>query len=37
MIATLAYYVAQKKAPIDPYSLEVIPSISMTNTAWNTP
>lgn len=34
MIATLAYYVAQKKDPVDPYSLEVIPSLSMTSTAW---
>jgi N6-L-threonylcarbamoyladenine synthase len=34
MIATLGYYYAQKKQPADPYSLEVIPSISMTKTAW---
>jgi len=34
MIATLGYYYAQKKRPADPYSLEVIPSISMTKTAW---
>ena len=34
MIATLGYYYAQKKQPSDPYSLEVIPSISMTKTAW---
>ena len=34
MIATLAYYVAQNKAPVDPYSLEVIPSLSMIKTAW---
>lgn len=34
MIATLAYYAAQKQPPIDPYSLEVIPSLSMTKTAW---
>lgn len=34
MIATLAYYVAQKKDPVDPYELEVIPSLSMTKTAW---
>jgi len=35
MIATLGFYYAQVKEPIDPYSLEVIPSISMTKTAWN--
>lgn len=35
MIATLGYYYAQVKDPADPYSLEVIPSISMTKTAWN--
>lgn len=35
MIATLGYYYAQVKQPADPYSLEVIPSISMTKTAWN--
>jgi len=35
MIATLGYYYAQTKEPCDPYSLEVIPSISMTKTAWN--
>jgi N6-L-threonylcarbamoyladenine synthase len=35
MIATLGYYYAQVKEPCDPYSLEVIPSISMTKTAWN--
>lgn len=34
MIATLAYYYAQKNEPTDPYSLEVTPSISMTQTAW---
>lgn len=34
MIATLAYYVAQKKDPVSPYELEVIPSLSMTKTAW---
>lgn len=34
MIATLGYYYAQKKAPTNPYDLEVIPSISMTKTAW---
>lgn len=35
MIATLGFYYAQVKEPCDPYSLEVIPSISMTKTAWN--
>ncbi len=34
MIATLGYYYAQKNVPIDPYSLEVIPSLSMKKTAW---
>jgi N6-L-threonylcarbamoyladenine synthase len=34
MIATLGYYYAQKKGPISPYDLEVIPSLSMTKTAW---
>jgi N6-L-threonylcarbamoyladenine synthase len=34
MIATLGYYVAQSVAPCDPYALEVMPSISMTKTAW---
>ncbi len=33
MIATLGYYVAQKKDPSDPYDFEVIPSLSMTKTA----
>lgn len=36
MIATLGYYYAQKKAAADPYSLEVVPSISMAQTAWDT-
>ena len=35
MIATLGYYYAQHLAPTDPYQLEVIPSISMTKTAWH--
>lgn len=35
MIATLAYYMAQKVAPSDPYNFEVQPSLSMTKTAWN--
>lgn len=34
MIATLAYYVAQKKDPVSPYDFEVVPSLSMTKTAW---
>ncbi len=34
MIATLGYYYAQGHAADDPYSLEVIPSISMSKTAW---
>ena len=34
MIATLGYFVAQKKEPTDPYDLEVIPSLSMTKTSW---
>lgn len=34
MIATLGYYYAQKKDPVDPRELEVIPSLSMTKTAW---
>lgn len=34
MIATLGYYVAQHQAPIDPYILEVRPSVSMTETSW---
>jgi N6-L-threonylcarbamoyladenine synthase len=35
MIATLAYYYAQEKQPADPYDFEVIPSLSMTKTAWS--
>lgn len=35
MIATLGYYYAQKKQPASPLELEVIPSLSMTKTAWN--
>jgi tRNA N6-adenosine threonylcarbamoyltransferase len=34
MVATLAYYYAQKKQPANPYEIEVIPSLSMTKTAW---
>lgn len=36
MIATLGYYVSLKKDPVDPYDFEVIPSLSMTKTAWAT-
>lgn len=35
MIATLGYYYAQEKSPVSPFELEVIPSLSMTKTAWN--
>jgi N6-L-threonylcarbamoyladenine synthase len=35
MIATLGYYYAQVKQSVDPCDLEVIPSLSMTKTAWN--
>jgi N6-L-threonylcarbamoyladenine synthase len=35
MIATLGYYYAQKNQPVDPLKLEVIPSLSMTKTAWH--
>ena len=34
MIATLAYYVSQHVSPTDPLELEVVPSLSMTKTAW---
>ncbi|HYG84339.1 MAG TPA: tRNA (adenosine(37)-N6)-threonylcarbamoyltransferase complex transferase subunit TsaD [Verrucomicrobiae bacterium] len=34
MIATLAYYYAQKHSPTSPHQLEVIPSLSMAHTAW---
>lgn len=34
MVATLGYYYAQKMKPINPFELEVIPSLSMTKTAW---
>jgi N6-L-threonylcarbamoyladenine synthase len=34
MIATLGYYYAQQCSPTDPFDLEVIPSLSMTKTAW---
>lgn len=35
MIATLGYYYAQKSQPVDPLELEVVPSLSMTKTAWH--
>ena len=34
MIATLGYFYAEKQPATDPYSLEVVPSLSMTKTAW---
>ncbi len=34
MIATLGYYYAKANAPSDPYSLEVVPSLSMRETTW---
>ena len=34
MIGALGYFYAQKKDPISPLELEVIPSLSMTKTAW---
>lgn len=34
MIATLAYYQAQKVEPTDPRDLEVTPNLSMSKTAW---
>ena len=36
MIGTLGYYYAQKQQPVDPCELEVVPSLSMTKTAWAT-
>lgn len=35
MIATLGCYYAEKMPPVDPRQVEVIPSLSMTKTAWN--
>lgn len=35
MIATLGYFYAQKKSPVSSLELEVIPSLSMRQTAWN--
>jgi N6-L-threonylcarbamoyladenine synthase len=34
MIATLGYYYAQGNDPVNPLQMEVIPSLSMTKTAW---
>ena len=34
MIATLGYFMAQKLQPNSPYDFEVVPSLSMTKTAW---
>lgn len=34
MIGTLGYYYAKKMPAADPYNFEVIPSLSMTKTAW---
>lgn len=35
MIASLAYYMAEHVAPADPLALEVVPSLSMSKTAWH--
>lgn len=37
MIAALGYYYAKQKPAVSPLVLEVIPSLSMTKTAWNLP
>jgi len=34
MIATLGYYFAKKNQPTNPLELKVLPSVSMTKTAW---
>lgn len=34
MIGALGYFYAQKMPPADPFALEVVPSLSMTKTAW---
>jgi N6-L-threonylcarbamoyladenine synthase len=34
MIATLGYFYAQKRDSVSPFDLEVVPSLSMTKTAW---
>ncbi len=35
MVAALGYYKSQKISPTNPFELEVIPSLSMTKTIWN--
>lgn len=35
MIATLAYYQQQQLAPTSPFELDIVPSLSMQQTAWN--
>ena len=35
MIAALGYQQAQLSSPADPYTLEVVPSLSMSKTAWS--
>ena len=35
MIATLGYYMAQEVEPTSPFSLDIQPSLSMTQTAWS--
>lgn len=34
MIAALGYYYSQKKDPVSPFELDVIPSLSMRQTVW---
>jgi N6-L-threonylcarbamoyladenine synthase len=34
MIASLAYYMAQHTAATGPFDLDIVPSLSMTKTAW---
>lgn len=36
MIASLGYFYAQHCKPADPYDMEVVPSLSMSHTAWYT-
>ena len=35
MIAALGYQQVRLSSPADPYTLEVVPSLSMVKTAWN--
>jgi N6-L-threonylcarbamoyladenine synthase len=35
MIASLGYFYTQKRPAAEPFDLEVVPSLSMTKTAWN--